>query len=144
MKLTKLQRAVLFAMFDGHCAYCGCELPERGWHGDHVEPIQRNGGWIRLDKPTSGATHKYVQDGTCRAPENDCIDNMMPACRSCNINKGSAPLEVWRANLERIVDGMRRDHASFRHAERFGLVKQAATKVVFYFEIHGHSVGVGQ
>lgn len=134
MKLTKSQRATLFAMFDGLCAYCGCLLPEKGWQADHVEPIERNGEWVRLDKYAPGATHKYVQDGTCRAPENDCIENMMPACRPCNINKGACDIELWRSCLERSVDGMRRDHASFRHAERFGLVKQVETKVVFYFE----------
>lgn len=27
--------------FGGRCAYCGCELPEKGWHADHVEAVLR-------------------------------------------------------------------------------------------------------
>jgi len=40
-KLTKAQRAVLREKFGGRCAYCGCELPEKGWHADHLEPVMR-------------------------------------------------------------------------------------------------------
>lgn len=41
MKLTKKQREVVYAMFGGRCAYCGCELPAKEWHADHKEPILR-------------------------------------------------------------------------------------------------------
>lgn len=27
--------------FGGRCAYCGCELPEKGWHADHVQAVLR-------------------------------------------------------------------------------------------------------
>ena len=37
MALTKKQRVELRMKFGGRCAYCGCELPEKGWHADHVE-----------------------------------------------------------------------------------------------------------
>ncbi|HHR4690493.1 TPA: HNH endonuclease, partial [Salmonella enterica] len=37
MSLTKKQRAELRMKFGGRCAYCGCVLPEKGWHADHVE-----------------------------------------------------------------------------------------------------------
>ncbi len=32
MALTKKQREKLRMKFGGRCAYCGCELPEKGWH----------------------------------------------------------------------------------------------------------------
>lgn len=147
--LSKKQRTVLFAMFDGLCAYCGQPLPEKGWHADHIEPLERNGEFVRLPKPMNGATHKYVQDGTCRNPHNERVENYYPSCRACNINKGASPLELWRSCLERSVEGIRRDHASYRHAERFGLVAQITTKVVFHFEklqltghlLHHHESG---
>lgn len=41
MVLTKKQRAELRMKFGGRCAYCGCELPEKGWHADHVEAVYR-------------------------------------------------------------------------------------------------------
>lgn len=40
MSLTKKQRAELRMKFGGRCAYCGCELPEKGWHADHVEAVK--------------------------------------------------------------------------------------------------------
>lgn len=39
--ITKKQRAELRMKFGGRCAYCGCELPEKGWHADHVEAVLR-------------------------------------------------------------------------------------------------------
>ncbi|MES1842645.1 hypothetical protein ABUT89_26860, partial [Escherichia coli] len=35
-KISKIQRAELRMKFGGRCAYCGCKLPEKGWHADHV------------------------------------------------------------------------------------------------------------
>lgn len=134
MTLTKPQRATLFAMFGGHCAYCGCLLPEKGWQADHIEAIQRESVWVRIQRPNTYATHKMVPTGKCLAPENDHLGNLFPSCRACNINKGPTPLEVWRKCLEHLVDCCRRDHSQFRHAERFGLVAQVETKIVFYFE----------
>lgn len=135
MKLKTAQRLVIQAMFGGCCAYCGCELL-KGWHADHVEPVQRE-WWLR------GRYAKWVRDGSIGIappkpgmayPERDCIENMFPACRPCNIDKGALPLEVWRTAMEQRVDVCRRNYSAFRHAERFGLVKQVETKVVFYFE----------
>ncbi len=37
MALTKKQREKLRMKFGGRCAYCGCELPEKGWHAGHVQ-----------------------------------------------------------------------------------------------------------
>lgn len=41
MALTKKQREKLRMKFGGRCAYCGCELPEKGWHADHVQAVLR-------------------------------------------------------------------------------------------------------
>jgi len=133
VSLTPKKRAELFNMFKGKCAYCGCDLPAKGWHADHIEPIIRGGKFVPVENH-GYTSYKYVQNGKCERPENNRDDNYYPSCRSCNINKSSCGLELWRKCLERVVEGMRRDHASFRHAERFGLVKEAETKVVFYFE----------
>ena len=131
MTLTKKQRAEVFAMFDGHCAYCGCILPEKGWQADHIEPIMRDSKIVR----GKDDQWKFVPTGTCSAPQNDHIGNIFPACRSCNINKGASDLESWRRFLERRPEEMRKQVSAFRHAERFGLVAQVKERVVFYFEL---------
>lgn len=142
MTLNKTQRLAVFNMFGGRCAYCGCELPERGWHGDHVEPVERE--WWKAHRPKM--TARWDEDKQCvvqiesdrrvtmARPERDCIENIFPSCRACNIDKGALPLEIWRKGMEQRVDVCRRNHSAFRHAERFGLVKQVETKVTFYFE----------
>jgi hypothetical protein len=128
-------------MFDGHCAYCGIVLPEKGWHADHIEPILRE-WWKAKRSPT---THEWdgekfvtvVQDRkiTPSYPERDHIGNFFPSCRPCNIDKGALPLEDWRSWLNsRIIDGLRRNSSTFRHAERFGRVTIATEPLVFYFE----------
>lgn len=41
LKLSKKQREELRMKFGGRCAYCGCQLPEKGWHADHVKAVYR-------------------------------------------------------------------------------------------------------
>ena len=132
MTLTKTQRQCVFQMFGGKCAYCGCDLPVKGWHADHVDPVIRDGEWVRVDEP--GRSHKYVQTGKCLQPLNNRLDNFFPACRACNIEKSCDTVEDFRAGLQRKVEILRRDNAAFRHAERFGLAAQTKAVVVFHFE----------
>ena len=133
MTLTKKQRAELFGMFDGRCAYCGTSLPVKGWHADHIEPIYRKMKMVKKnDDPWAG--YKFVKTGECFAPENDHAGNFMPSCRPCNIDKSAATVEIWRRSLEHKVEVLRANYSAWRHAERFGLVAQVKTEVVFYFE----------
>lgn len=88
MALTKKQRADLYAMFDGRCAYCGCKLPEKGWHADHIEPVLREWWkkrvkkyWKMVDgKPT---LVKETQKVGMLKPQNDVFENFFPSCQSC-------------------------------------------------------------
>lgn len=132
--MTKSQRAELYAMFDGHCAYCGQELPPTGWHADHIEPVMRDGKWVKVDNHPRGWSHVMKQTGVLLRPENQRKDNYFPACRACNIDKSCMPLEDWRKSLEDRPRVCRDNHSAFRHAERFGLVAVIETKVTFYFE----------
>lgn len=116
MKLTKAQREQVRMMFDGRCAYCGQPLGDR-WHADHFEPVHR------------------APSGMER-PENDRADQMMPACGPCNIDKATFPLEEWRMKLERGPDVLMRNHPTYRHCLRFGLVQETRRPVVFYFETY--------
>lgn len=66
----------VIAKTNGKCFYCGCDLPAdteffdeygnlfssvRNWHVDHILPLSK------------GGNHK--------------IDNLVPACRTCNLSK---------------------------------------------------------
>ncbi|WP_336043648.1 HNH endonuclease [Acinetobacter junii] len=117
MKLSKLQREEVKQKFGGHCAYCGDQLGEK-WHADHLEAVVRD--------LTTGKPEK---------PENDVIENLMPACTACNHNKRSMSLESWRDLLAHYRDvQVIRDCSQIRHLMRFGLVEFIKKPVVFYFE----------
>lgn len=118
MALTKKQRAELRMKFGGRCAYCGCELPEKGWHADHVEAVRRN------------ISNGYAMD----RPENDTISNMVPACIPCNLFKMCSTVEDFRSRIATQVDVTRRASRSYRTAESFGLIQPTNAPVVFWFE----------
>lgn len=116
VKLSKKQREELKQKFGGNCSYCGVNLGDK-WQADHLEPIRRNG------------------DGTCLNPENDVIENLMPACNICNKNKHSFTLEFWRIQLEDSNRKLREYVTNYRLALMFGQIQETTKPVVFYFEI---------
>lgn len=94
MSISKKQRLEIFQMFGGKCAYCGVDLPEKGWHVDHKDPICRKTEYVRGEWTKEGYTPgKYVQTGECYAPENERDDNYFPACAKCNIEKSSSDID---------------------------------------------------
>ncbi|PTE00835.1 HNH endonuclease [Pandoraea apista] len=128
MKLTKAQREQLRLKYDGRCAYCGCQLPER-WHADHFEPCIRD--LKRVDTSNGGVR---LATTTPLRPELDVIENMMPACPPCNISKGSMGLEYWRTWLAGHVTSLNSYHPIYRLAKQYGLIQETGAPVVFYFE----------
>lgn len=54
----------------GHCAYCGCQLNVNNMTRDHV-----------LAKSRGGTSE---------------LDNLLPACRACNLLKGDDSLDSFR------------------------------------------------
>ena len=110
-RLSKQERQQVYRKCHGHCAYCGSRLKYEDMQVDHVIPL--NG---------------YSQQGT------DTLDNMLPACRSCNHYKSSQPLESFRRAIERMPDVLQQDNVIYQIAVRFGMVKPRRKRVVFYFE----------
>lgn len=125
MRLTKAQRQVVYRRFAGRCAYCGCDLPER-WHADHFEAVERKLVYVR-DKG-------LVPNGELHRPENDRLDNMMPACPPCNISKGPLKLEAWREWLTNHLRSLNRHNTPYRLVKAYGLVQETGKPVQFYFE----------
>lgn len=107
-RLSKQEKQQVLQKTDHHCAYCGVELGFDGFQVDHVLPLRLGG--------------------------KDEIENMLPACRSCNHYKRGNSLEGWRRMLEQTPDVLRRDNYTYRQAVKFGLVTPTPKKVKFYFE----------
>lgn len=137
--MTPTAREQLRMMFGGFCAYCGRELTGK-WHADHVEPVLREWEFVRDAAghltTTEGGFTATRSTGEFRNSKNATKkNNLFPACVPCNIDKGAVPLEEWREWLNtRIVDGLRRNSSTFRHAERFGRVTLATGPLLFWFE----------
>ncbi len=133
MGISKKQRKIIWEKSGGKCWYCGCDLPERGWHADHVNAVIR-GSAIVKNKAGSMYSHRIVSTNEKLWPENDTIDNLVPACAPCNLFKSTYGLEFFRAEIAAQVDRARKSSVNFRTAERFGLVQAVDRPVVFWFE----------
>jgi len=112
-KLSKKERLEIYNKTYGHCAYCGCEIPFKGFHADHIKCL-RNYEWDNDDINT--------------------VKNMFPACGSCNIYKRTMDLETFRKMLSGIPMRLSRDVSTYNIALRFGLIKEDVKSVKFYFE----------
>lgn len=114
----KVDRISVHNKYGKRCAYCGTEIELNQMQVDHLIPQY----WLTLPNPKVTKEQVY------------CFANLMPACRPCNKNKDTYPLEVWREMLHSQVDRLRKYQSTFRIAERFGLVKEIKKEIVFYFE----------
>lgn len=105
----EINRKKVFDKFNGHCAYCGCDLELNKFQVDHVQPMRRG---------DSDNDLKYwkIKRGT-----ND-IDNLFPTCRSCNAIKSSRTPDVWKECIKDYPDMLLRDNATFRLLVRIGLI----------------------
>lgn len=118
-RLTRSERQSVWAKYDGRCAYCGVELAER-WHVDHLKPVRRR-------------SRPGADQGAMRWPKRDALDNCMPSCAPCNIDKHARSLEQWREWLQAHLRSLQRQ-PNYRLVRAHGLVSENDRAVVFYFE----------
>lgn len=149
---SKKDRQIIFEKYNGHCAYCGCVLT-KGWHVDELLPVKRKYKYVRshwLNVITGEATQSerairrnptewnYVPTRTIpdgyENPENLNIENQMPACQSCNINKHSLSLEEFRSLIQGFMKHLNELNTQYKIAKRYGLVIEDIKPIVFYFE----------
>lgn len=70
MSIPKKIRELVYAKFNGHCAYCGREIAYKDMQVDHIYAQYKGGS--------------------------DDIDNLLPSCRACNFRKGTLSVEQFR------------------------------------------------
>ena len=112
------EREIIFNKYNGKCAYCGCEL-QKGWHIDHLEPIRRG----------------VLKGGKTMHPERNCMDNYMPSCASCNINKHSESIESFRSHIKGYMKHLNEISTQYKIAKRYGLVTENNKEIIFHFEL---------
>lgn len=113
---TKMFRQKVLDKCNGRCAYCGCELTSKTMVIDHVIPVYLGDAYEKLGKDLNH------------------IDNLLPACRSCNNYKDTMPLEIFRKQIERQPEILFKSRPTYRMAVRYGLVIPNPHPVKFYFE----------
>ena len=129
--MDKKIKQQVFEKYDGRCAYCGCKL-EGGWQIDHIIPQSHF-----QQKVKNGRVPEFLKHLTIC----DCnhIDNLFPACHSCNNYKGGYDLEEFR---ELILDLFKKPEYLFKSktkmniALRHGLMRLPEWDKVFHFEMY--------
>ncbi|WP_300781971.1 HNH endonuclease [uncultured Acetatifactor sp.] len=102
-KLSKAERRQVYEKCNGHCAYCGCEIPFKGFNVDHVLCMRNS---------------EYMDASI------DTVENMLPSCGSCNRYKSTYDLETFRKMLSGIPKRLARDVSTYNIALRFGMVEE--------------------
>lgn len=103
----KPERKKIFDKCGGHCGYCGIKLKNNKFEIEHRQPKSRGG----RDNP----------------------NNILPACRPCNIRKGPLTVEEFRIQLSADIGRILRI-PKVRLLEKYGLIEIVNKKVEFYFE----------
>lgn len=116
-KLTQKERKEIYEKTQGRCAYCGCEVPFKGFHADHVYCLKN---------------YEYLDE--MLNMKVDDTENMLPSCRSCNKYKSTYDLETFRKMLSGIPKRLERDVSTYSIAVRFGMIEEHNTPIQFYFE----------
>lgn len=134
--MKKRDRELIFNKYEGKCAYCG-EALQKGWHVDELLPVKRG-----YTERYCMERHQHVRElSTIKHPERFHIDNQMPACASCNINKHDMSLEQFRDLIAGFMKHLNGISTQYKIAKRYGLVIENIKPVTFYFENHSPAIG---
>lgn len=117
-RLTKVERQAVYDKFEGCCAYCGCELDIQDMQVDHIESIRRH-----ESDELNGEDTTWLNK----------LENLNPACRSCNFYKGEMSIESFRKQLNGILNRLDKVFI-FRLAVKYGLIRITPNPIRFYFE----------
>lgn len=133
--MEKKMRQKIFEKYDGHCAYCGCELNDK-WQVDHaiskcyfflIDPLNRNGVNAEF--------------------------NLMPACKECNHYKRSLCVDNYEHHIgfrkymmsfhkrlaklpKKTIVVRTKERIIYMHkiADKYGIAVDKPFDGIFYFE----------
>lgn len=93
------KRELVWKKSGGRCWYCGMKMPPDCFTIDHVIP--------RSTLPN--LWHRT----------RDCVNNLVPACRTCNEAKGDGSIEELRVLIESVYRGAERVTFQFENKRNF-------------------------
>lgn len=116
-------RKMVYAKYDGHCAYCGREITFKEMQVDHFEPKAFT---QPIGRDLNG---RYIYHDA------DSYENLMPSCRRCNHYKRANTLKYFRHLIATIHERIHNNYI-VKVAEDFGIVQYNTWDGLFYFEKH--------
>lgn len=122
--IPKSIRQAVFNKFNGHCAYCGKELAYKDMQVDHAIAFAQSvygRDWFKVSE--------MIYDGSINE-----IENLMPACRTCNFYKGGGDIEQFRTKIKSQLQHTCIDTFQARLAMQFGIITYKEWDGKFYFE----------
>lgn len=120
MAISKKIREIVYAKYDGRCAYCGDPITLKEMQVDHI--IAQYEYENRSHKMGKGDMDK------------DDLENLNPACRMCNFYKGTSTIEEFRNwKLKGIIDRLQKSFI-FRLALKYKMIEVKRWDGKFYFE----------
>ena len=123
----KPNRQQIYRKYNGHCAYCGCEITLKKMQIDHVVPKARF-------VPHMAAKVHFVPEFLYHLDDVNHHDNLMPACRACNFYKGEFSLSTFRNQLSTTLKVNIEKPFQFRLGLKYGMVEVKEWDKKFYFE----------
>lgn len=112
--ISQKDRVTIYQKYNGHCAYCGCELEYKDMQVDHINSVYR-----------AEIRHQEVDE---------CLNNYMPSCRQCNFYKSTFTLETFRERISDTLVKNLQKNFNYRLALKYGLIKEDIKPIKFYFE----------
>ena len=106
--ISKQLRQSVYNKYNGHCAYCGCEITFKEMQVDHLNSFYNNG-------------------------ENQSLDNLMPACRACNFYKSTLTVDKFRQQLGLLKQRLNNQFI-YKLARKYNLIEEINKDIKFYFE----------
>lgn len=123
--ISKRTRQLVYAKYNGHCAYCGCELDIKDMQVDHANITF---GRMYYGMSPEKATEEMEKDSI------NSLDNLMPSCRQCNYYKGIGNIEQFRQKMKDILSESCRRSFQVRLAMKYGILTYSEWDGLFYFE----------
>lgn len=136
--MNKRIRELVYSKYDGHCAYCGKKIAMKDMQVDHLYSKYLYSCY--KDKIEDLRLHperytEYEREHAKGFPDNiDDLDNLMPACRSCNFRKGEMQLDMFREELRKQAATEMQKRFQARQSVDYGLIEWHDHEITFYFE----------
>ena len=112
--IPKKIRQRIYDKYNGHCAYCGCQLEYKDMQVDHIDSVYR------------AEYHGEEVD--------ESIENYMPSCRACNFYKSTFSIEAFRNNIQNVLIRKLQKDFNYKMLIKYGMIHESFKPVVFYFE----------